>query len=493
MTTSNGVAKRILVAMAMASLAACGGAGKGGGGAATGPARVTVSGAVRSTSAGLNVNGVTFRTAGASLRMPDDSPTPIALASEDTVKGHLDDGMVVTVKGRLDDGGVTGQAESIEFRDAMEGAIDDKGADHVTVLGQPLSVDDTTHVEDHLHNPKTLADLSPGMRVEISGHGDARGGARATFIRIRDDVAAGTPHEAKGYVVAMAPPFYDLAFTRGGPAAFTIDVSAISPAPVLAIGDLVEATFAEANPDPNGDGKLDAIALEIEQELEAEHGEELEVEGIVSSVSAPGFTVAGQAVVPNADATWSGGTADDLVVGVEIEVEGTLGDDGVLHASELKFEASVRIDGNVGALDAPGGSLSILGVAIHVTPSTELRGGVTSLADLALGDRVEIRGTPTSDGTGVNASRLELLSTSPSDRAFLRAAVTAKTPTTGLTMLGLAIDVSAASFQGVDGSSAMAANAFFDAIVPGKTLVKVRWRPYPASPADPVDEAELEN
>jgi hypothetical protein len=39
----------------------------------------------------------------------------------------------------------------------------------------------------------------------------------------------------------------------------------------------------------------------------------------------------------------------------------------------------------------------------------------------------------------------------------------------------------------------MGAAAFFDAIVPGETVVKVRWRPYPASTAAAVDEAELEH
>ncbi len=142
-------------------------------------------------------------------------------------------------------------------------------------------------------------------------------------------------------------------------------------------------------------------------------------------------------------------------------------------------------------MDPAAGTLAVLGLTVHVTPSTELK-NLTSLDALPAGAHVEVRGSPTHDGAGLNATRLELVGAAPADRAFLRGVVSAKTPTTSLQILGLAIDTGAAGFR--DGSGAgIGATAFFDAIAPGQTLVKVRWRPYPASTSAPVDEAELEN
>jgi hypothetical protein len=468
----------------------------GTGGGAGGPASTTVKGAVQSLSGGLSVNGVSFRTTGALLSLPDDSTTPVVLENEDAVKGHLDDGMVVTVRGKLDDGGVTGEATEIEFHDLMEATIDDKGAGRIRLLGDDLSIDDSTRIMDRQGNPLTPDDLAIGERVEVSGHGDGKGGLRATFVRVRDDNAAlHKDHETKGWVIAINGTVLDLSFTKGGPLALRADIAGIASPPAIAVGDLVEVSFSETNPDLNADGIPDAVAIHLETELEAEPQDEVEVEGIVTAVDASGFTVAGQAVSPNADARFVGGTAADIVVGVKLEAEGVLGDDGVLHASEVKFEASGRIDGNLEAKDEAAGTLTLLGVVVHVTPSTELR-GFAALADLAVGWELEVRGYPTSDGLGLNATRIELIKSSPNDRAFLRAVVTTKTPTTALAMMGIAIDTSGASFQRSTGpgtSVAMSAADFFAAITPGQTVVKVRWRPYPASTSQPIDEAELEN
>jgi hypothetical protein len=320
---------------------------------------------------------------------------------------------------------------------------------------------------------------------------------RATFVRVRDDNALlHEDHEAKGYVIAISGTILDLSFTRGGPLALRADIGGIASPPAIAVGDLVEVSFSETSLDPSGDGVPDAVAIHLEDELEAEPQDEVEVEGIVTAADSTGFTVEGQRVVPNANAEFIGGTADDLVVGVKVEAEGALGDDGVLHAQKVKFQASARIDANLEAKDAAAGTLTLLGVVVHVTPSTELR-GFAALADLSPGARIEARGYPTADGQGINATRIERISTSPNDRAFLRAVVTAATPTTSLTMLGIAIDTSAAEFRRSTGpgtSMGMSAADFFAAVTTGKTVVKVRWRnPYPTSTSQPVDEAELEN
>jgi hypothetical protein len=495
MTTRHGQVKWMAVVVATL-LAACS-SSKDPSATGPAPARSTVSGAVQGFAGGLQVNGIAFRTSGANLRLTDDSATPIRMETEDTIKGHLDDGMVVTVRGTIDDNGGTGEATEIEFHDLMEASIDDKGPGRVRMLGEDLSIDDSTEIVDRHGGKLTPDDLSIGTRVEVSGHGDGKGGMRATFIRVRDDAAAlHQDHEVKGYVIAIAGTVLDLSFTKGGPLALRVEIAAVTSPPAIAVGSFVEVAFPEGNPDPDANGILDAVAIHLEDALEAEPQDEVEVEGIVTSVDATGFVVAGRRVEPNADARYVGGTPDDLVVGVKIEAEGILGEDGVLHAHQVKFQASARIDGNLESHDAAASTLTLLGLVVHVTPSTELRD--VSLGTAIDGSRIEVRGYPTKDGLGLNATRIELKDPASADRAFLRAVVTAMTPTTSLTMMGLAIDTSAASFRRSTGSgtSVEIPNAadFFAAITPGQTVVKVRWRnPYPTSTSQPVDEAELEN
>ena len=483
--------RSLLALAAAAALAACGGSSSSGG---TSSKAATVRGEVKAVAGGLQVAGVTFSTAGATLSVPDDSATRITLSDESEIARHLARGMVVTVKGRVSDDGTRGEAAEIEFRDLMEGTIDDRGPGRLRVLGRTVSVDDSTQILDDRGGRLGLDDLSSGRRVEISGHGDSRGGVSATFVRVRDDNAGQAEREVKGWIVQIAGPVISLSFEQGGPIAFSADLSGITPAPSVAVGDFVEVKTlgpADAN------GVFAAVRLEHEDDLQPGLREEFEVEGIVTAGTAAAFTVAGRDVVTSATTRFVGGTPDDLVPGVKVEAEGTLDDAGVLQARKVQFKPSARIEANVEAIDAAAGTLTVLGRVVRVNPSTELR-GISGLDGLGLLQRVEVRGYPTADGEGLNATRLELESTAPWDRATLRGVVTAKTPVTGLTILGLAIDTSAASFHdfsadsGVDGPP-MSAQAFFDAITTGTTIVKVRWRPYPDSTAQAVDEAELEN
>jgi hypothetical protein len=136
-------------------------------------------------------------------------------------------------------------------------------------------------------------------------------------------------------------------------------------------------------------------------------------------------------------------------------------------------------------------SLTLLGLTVRVTPSTVLR-GFSGLSAVTAGARIEVRGSPTRDGTAIDAMRIEIIDTTSNDRAFLRGVVTEKAPTSQLKMLGLAIDTSGASFRN-HADAEIGASVFFDAVIPNETVVKVRWRPYPTSTAASVDEAELEN
>jgi hypothetical protein len=483
MTTTRKNAWVAMVALTLST--ACGDSSDpaGTGGTAAGPA--TVTGTVQGFAGGLVVNGIAFRTSGAALR--EDGGAAAFLAGEDQIRSRVDDGQVVTVRGRLDDGGRSGEAEEIALHDLVEGEIQSRQAGLVVVAGTAISVDDSTVLADRHGNPLVSDDLAVGERVEVSGHADGGGGIRATSIRESAD-DAGTERELRAFVIAVAGTVVDLAFSPNGPIAAQVDVGGISPAPAVSPGDFVEVrTVGPAGPS----GVLTATSIHTEDHLWPRPRDRVEIEGLVTALDGAGFTVGAQRVEAGPRTELVGGTSEDLVVGVALEVEGVLRDDGVLDAHEVKFRPSARVEANVTAVDAGAATLSLLGLTIHVTPSTELR-NVASLVVLPVGATVQVRGYPTRDGAGLNATRLELLDVGPSDRAFLRGVVSAKTPTSALEILGIAIDTRAAEFRSL-ADAPMSASAFFDAIATGRSVVKVRWRPYPASTSAPVDEAELEN
>lgn len=461
-------------------LLACG--GSPGAGSASGAAQ-TFRGPITSFDGGMTVNGIAFRTSGASVILPDEAVGQVKLSGESQVRTVLALGMVVRVTGSSPDDR-TGEATEIEFEHALEGEVELQGPGHVDVLGEHVSIDGDTGIVDRHGDPLTSDDLIPGTRVEVSGHADSRGGVLATFLRVRDD-RNGEDQEVKAFVVGLSGSIVDLAFAKGGAPALQIDVSGISPAPILAVGDFVEV---RTNGTRTAGGALVVLAVRVEDEGQDEP--EREVEGIVTEVTGAGatlsgFVVAGQAVSVSGSTRFVGGTPDDLVMGAKVEVEGTVSAGDVLAAEEVKFESFVRIEAKAEAKDEAAGTITMLGLTVHMSPSTE---GIAP-ASVSIGDFVEVRGAMTRDGLGVNASRLEGIS--PSDRAILRGLVTAKGPS-DLTIAGIAIDLTGAKFEGA-GMSPLTAEQFLAAVTPGQTIVKVRWRPYPASTAEPVEEAQLQN
>lgn len=127
------------------------------------------------------VNGIEFKTAGATLHLRDVNADPV-LVSEAQVQDFLKKGMVVTVKGQVVRNGTTGTAQEVEFRNTMEASIDAGGVDLVnntiTVLGQKIAVADTVK--------SLLSSLSAGDVVEISGLPDDKGQIKATFLEKKD-------------------------------------------------------------------------------------------------------------------------------------------------------------------------------------------------------------------------------------------------------------------------------------------------------------------
>jgi uncharacterized protein DUF5666 len=146
---------------------------------------------------------------------------------------------------------------------------------------------------------------------------------------------------------------------------------------------------------------------------------ETEFEGTVDAIDGAVLTVAGRMVaVSDATMISKGGAAatlGDLTLGTPVEIEGTLNADGSVTASEIRIEDQNEDDTDraafVGTLtQISGNTLTVGGLTVNLGSATVIVKGDTilSLADLAIGDHLLVRGTVQSDKS-VNATRVRVL------------------------------------------------------------------------------------
>jgi Domain of unknown function (DUF5666) len=478
---------QLTAALAILVLAACGGSSSGNSPSTptpTPPAAVKfTSGAITAQAAGsIQVNNLTLSTVGAS----------ILVEKVQKPETELKPGMVVKVKAHHD--GHTGEALEIEFEDAVKGKVGSVGTSTLSVGGQTVRVDDSTEFEDNLGR---LGSIHGNDRVRVSGVPDDRGGLRATRIE-KNQAGVADDFELKGMVSALGATGFTLKLSPdAGPSdTYTVNLLGGAALPAgLGNGSFVEVRSLKPVQAGN---VIEASSISIEDRLPGLPQSEAEVEGIVTSATgSTQFIVAGISVTTSPSTTWSGGVPDDLVAGVKVEVEGVLGTSGTLAASKVSFRANIRLQGAVSDIAAGTvgtGSFKVNGILIKVDALTDQR---VTLASLAAGQLVQVRGTLGRDGISVVATRME--STNDA-RPILQGVVTAKdSGTHTLTILGKTIGMATASamgksdVSGVDGP-VMSTDAFFAAIVVGETVVKARGKDATAfaDPAFTAKEVSLE-
>ncbi len=420
------------------ALASCGG-GTGGAGVTGSFGTITAFGSVF-------VNGVEFSTSGATIVLDDNPAT----------ESNLRVGMVVTVSGPRSG---SGSATRIEVDDAVKGFVEAKlDANHWTVMGQTVLVDDQTRFENN---------VQPGVGdfAEVHGLVVASGTISGSFIEKKN--ASFPPFEVKGLV------------KNHNDAAKTFDIGALTvnynsatirdmpnPAGNAWNGLLVEAkgntcattpvcgTLTANKVEPNGPQMQDA--------------DEFEIEGFVTKINSPtDFVVGNQRVVTTASTLFEGGVAGDIAIGVKLEVEGVLAG-GVLTASKVEFRDSIKIEADIDTVGASSLTLRGLpGITVTVNSLTQFEGSVSGLNNLVAGDHVRIRGRASGSNT-VIATEVE--KRSPDARVELQGpiqSITGASPNQIVTILGVAVNTTGVVFEDVNRVT------FFAQAMVG-TLVKAR-------------------
>jgi len=304
--------------------------------------------------------------------------------------------------------------------------------------------------------------------VEVSGTADTTNHL-IKAARIEKKSTAGN-FEIKGVVSGLAAGTFTLT-PRHASSGITVNFTGTLD-PAIANGSFVEVKFAAfGNP-------LSTTANQIKllKELKASDKDRAEVDGVVSNFVSGGgsatFTVDGINV--SADSSLLSGVAN----GVKVEVKGTMSG-GVLVAQSVRVdrEANLLLGGTVSAVNAGAGTVTLNGVTLAVTGTTVYRDRTAltpvsfSLANIVVGDYVGACGytdSTVSPAVGV-ATRIERLA--PLPQALLAGPVSAAA-TNSLTILGIAVDTSAAAFRDSNGSS-VTQTAFLALITPGTTLAGV--------------------
>jgi hypothetical protein len=422
----NRILKQSVLSVAIIGIigmAGCGGGGSSGGGGGAGSSQLT-SGAITGFGS-VFVDGVEFETDGGttySLDDGDDGPE-----SED----ELEVGMVVMVTGTVNPDGVTGIANHIEYDDALEGivlseAIDDvDGTGTLNVMGQTVMVDALTLFESDVAAISRMGDIAADNVVEVSGYASGDGTIYATRVEVELASHAGEEIEVKGFME-------DLTATTFRIGSLTVDFSSAVlkdiPGDALAAGLYVEVKSTQGF---NGLDQLVASKVELEdggdRGFAGDDGDEVELNGTVTRVTPPDgtpteFEVGGRRVLIAGATEIEHGSADDIVVGVHLEIEGVLDDSGALLADEIELgqDSNIEMKGRLEGVSGTGaeGTVTLFGQPVEVNTNTIMideqdEGGLIpehffSLEDLVEGmDYLEIAVHRDPDTGNLVADKLE--------------------------------------------------------------------------------------
>ncbi len=383
-----------LAALSAALLVACGG---GGGDAATGTTTTPAStGSVYAAGpitgfGSVIINGVRFDASGAAIT--DDDGATVAEAQL-----HL--GEQAEVEADPGNDGVHDIAHAIHVHSALigpVGAVDTTGGT-LTVLGQTVTVNAQTAFDTALAGG--LSTVAAGAVVQVHGQFDT---ASQSYIATRIELdAAATHYKIRGTLTALDTTAKTLAI-----GATAIDFSTASNVPTdLAVGKLVVVRLATTPVN----GVWTATKIADGQRLAHDH-DEAHLRGVISAfTSVTQFSVDGTAVDATNAAFPNGQTG--IVLGATVEVEGQLVN-GVVVAKVVGTEnehehdgSRVELHGTISALDTTALTFVVRGVTVSYAGSVTFSDGTA--ASLANGLFVEVRGGFSSDGTVVDATRIEL-------------------------------------------------------------------------------------
>lgn len=381
------------LALWLLTLAACGGGGGGDtagvGTGGTGYASGPVSGF-----ASVIVNGVDFDDRSASITDDDgQSVTRDALRLGMTVE--VTSGAITTNTAGLQ----VATAQRIQVQSLAVGVVDsiDVPGNAVVVLGQRIAVDAATAFDAMFTN--RLASLSVGQTVQVHGLLGADGSYRATRV---GPINEPSRYRLRGVVGAL----------DGTAGTLTVGGQVFSVANTSLLTGLTAGTRVQLRVDTVRDGASRWVVSAVSAlPGRLPDGAQARLESLIDRFTdRTHFSVDG--ITVDASAATFEPQAAVLQLGSRVEVEGVTRA-GVLQATKVKLEddansTEIRVSGALSALDTVQQRFVVRETTVDYS-AAGLRVENGTLADLANGRAVEVRGDLSSDGTRLVATRLKFL------------------------------------------------------------------------------------
>lgn len=335
----------------------------------------------------------------------------IFINGEVAMEDNLQVGYQVSLTGSIaSDGSAT--ADKIEFTPNLIGAITTKNNNTLVVMGNTVKINNDTLFDASI-SPRNIQGLAPGTRILVSGSLAADNSITATRI----ELANNPTQQLLGFVrelntMNMTFLLNQQRVSYAGANLNTGNQNLRNDLLISARGMLDSDQLFQAT-------QVNRIATEFSNNIKS-----ASIEGYITRFdSAADFEVAGIPVTTNAKTRYDNGDPKSLAVGIKVEVDGKVDNNGKLLADKIEFEHKInnKIAGKITSITVqnnggPGvgvitGTLEVDGSTIRTTSTTryEDKGNNRikrfNLSSLQIGDSVEITGY--SSTTGFTATKIE--------------------------------------------------------------------------------------
>ena len=388
------------------------------------------------------------------------------------------------------------KASAVNYEEDVKGPADEEITDFkaapFSVLGQVVTADDTTIIDNSISMPVNIGDV-----LEISGIRQPDDSILASYIEDKDPLkvnkfkvignARSVDTTDKKFMIGNLEVAYGSAdvsdLLSGDPAEGQLvevkdeNLAYVGGAKMLVATKVEPFDIFAGNDDPAGVRKV-----EIETAV-------IEIVTVGEQFKIPNFTVN----IDPQTTTFRYGTAEVLGVGSVVQIKAVKNSDGELDASRITFKRnSVRMRAPVdsGGVNVDENQVTLLGVTVQINDNTDMeddRGEVIDVKGLSDTDYLEIRGFLSANGIFI-ANRLE--QDDFRDRVEVRSIATnIDVEAQSLEVLGITVNPGLGT-QFNDGVSN--AEEFFASITEGLSVVKVKWDPFTTTDGAP-KEMQIED
>lgn len=322
-------------------------------------------------------------------------------------------GELVTIEGNYSETDQNGTARKVIYNSTLIGPVTTETTDGVSlkILHQNISTDKTTV----LIGRNQLTEFTLDALVEVTAYENSQGDLIASSLKyLNPQFIDGTSSlKLTGAIQTIDTDVQEL-MIKG----ITIDyANAIFEGlnkEALAVSDSL--TISSLQPLQNGKMVASRISRNNTSVLPLTNGEEIEIEGLISSLpDTESLYLGNQRVALAADTQYEGITAGNLKLDDKIKVTGKLDTTGTVIAQEISLresKASIEIEGAITAIDYSTLQFEVLGASIIASNSTILLDDSNDdyeqikFSDLIAGTKVAVKGHYISDGL-ILATRID--------------------------------------------------------------------------------------